>query len=39
MTDDNIFALVFGDNYCEINDSFEWQAPYDLRMAIQEIYG
>lgn len=39
MTDNNILALVFGDNYCEINDSFEWLAPYDLGMAIQEIYG
>ena len=38
MTDKNIFALVFGDNYCEINDSFEWNAPYDLSRAVQEIY-
>jgi UDP-glucose 4-epimerase len=38
MTDRNIFALVFGDNYCDIKDPFEWKAPYDLNASINEIY-
>lgn len=38
MSEKNILALVFGDNYCEMGELFEWQPPFDLEGAIMDIY-